>query len=144
MGNLYRLIPEFHDCFKQCREILLMDYEVAGGFVVKDKKLLMIQEESGCWNVPSEVSESGELSSDTALRAVEKVTGTDCEVHKYKSRMKTTYTEEETEYAWQPYAVNMDEEDQTENGEWVPVKEIKERELATPLEETADEVIDRI
>jgi len=123
-----------------------MDYEVAGGFVVKDKKLLMI-EEDGEWNVPSKISEPGELSSDTALRAVQEITGTECEVHKYKSRMKMEYVEDGTEYSWKPYAVKMAEEDAAEDvqeGEWVPVKEIKERDLAEPLEETADEVIKRI
>jgi len=124
-----------------------MDYEVAGGFVVEDKKLLLVEEESGKLNVPSAVSEPGELSSDTALRAVEKVTGTDCEVHKYKSRMKMEYEREDTEYSWKPYAVKMSEEEgveEAENGQWIPVKEIKEHDLAEPLEETADEVIKRM
>jgi len=127
-----------------------MDYEVAGGFLVKEKKLLMVQEESGEWNVPSEVSDPGELSSDTALRAVKNVISAECFVHKYKSRMKTEYVEDDTEYSWKPYAVKLEEEEEidgrpeTEEGEWVAVKEIKEKELAEPLEETADEVIKRM
>lgn len=124
-----------------------MDYEVAGGFVVEDKKLLMV-EEDGEWSVPSEISEPGELSSDTAERAVEKVTGKECEVHKYKSRMKTEYEEDGTEYSWKPYTVKIgDPEERTENieeGEWVPVKQIEERELVEPVEETAEEIIKRV
>ena len=121
-----------------------MDYEVAGGFVVREKKLLLVEEDSGKLNVPSAISEPGELSSDTALRAVEEVTGAECEVHKYKSRMKMEYVRDDTEYSWKPYAVKMDEDAEIENGQWIPVKEIKDHDLAEQLEETVAEVIKRM
>lgn len=123
-----------------------MNEEIAGGFVVRNKKLLMIKEESGCWNVPSEKSDAGELSSDTALRAVKNVIQAECEVHKYKSRMKTEFEEDGKKYSWKPYEVNIDEKTQaeTEKRKWVPVKEIKQKELAKPLQQTADEVIKRV
>ena len=121
-----------------------MTGEVSGGFVVREKKLLMINEE-GEWNVPNKVSTKGEISSDTAKRAVEEVLGRECTVRKYKSRLKTKFTMQGEEYSWKPYAVEIESEEivDTENAEWIPVKEIEEKELAEPLEKTAEEVINR-
>ncbi|MFP4229776.1 MAG: hypothetical protein ACLFRK_01385 [Candidatus Nanohaloarchaea archaeon] len=122
-----------------------MDREVSGGFVVREKKLLMVESEDG-WTVPSKISEPGEISSDTARKAVENVSGLDCTVRKFKSRLKTTYVQNGEDYSWKPYAVEIESEEavETENGEWVPVKELPELELVPPLEKTAEEVVDRI
>jgi len=57
------------------------------------------------------------------------------------------YERDGTEYSWKPYAVKMEEDDSiedAENGQWIPVKEIEEHDLAEPLEETAEEVIKRM
>jgi|GEM_PF-527383 len=121
-----------------------MTGEVSGGFVVREKKLLMIKNGEK-WNVPNKVSTQGEISSDTAKRATEEVLDRECTVRKYKSRLKTTFTRDGEEYSWKPYAVEIESEEtvDTENGEWVTLKEIEEKDLAEPLEKTAEEVINR-
>lgn len=121
-----------------------MTGEVSGGFVVREKKLLMINE-GGEWNVPNKISTQGEISSDTAKRAVQEVMGRECTVRKYKSRLKTSFTKNGEEYSWKPYAVEIESEEtvETKEGEWVTLKEIEEKELAEPLEKTAEEVINR-
>lgn len=121
-----------------------MTGEVSGGFLVREKKLLMINE-GGEWNVPNKVSKQGEISSDTAKRAVQEVMGRECTVRKYKSRLKTSFTKNGEEYSWKPYAVEIESEETVgaEEGEWVTLKEIEEKELAEPLEKTAEEVINR-
>ena len=122
-----------------------MAKEVSGGFVVREKKLLMIKDGEK-WTVPNEVSTSGEISSDTARRAVENVIGRECEVRKFKSRLKTTFTSGEEEYSWKPYAVEVESEEifDVDDAEWVPVKELEDRELAKPLDKTSEEVVNRI
>lgn len=122
-----------------------MSKEVSGGFIVREKKLLMVENE-GKWTVPSELSSSGEISSDTAKRAVENVIDRECTVRKYKSRLKVEYEKNGEEYSWKPYAVEVETEEtfNVEGAEWVPIKELQDRQLSEPLEKTAEEVIDRI
>ncbi|MEF8880382.1 MAG: hypothetical protein V5A72_00950 [Candidatus Nanohaloarchaea archaeon] len=122
-----------------------MTREVSGGFVVREKKLLMV-EEDGKWTVPNEISTSGEISSDTARRAVENVIDRNCTVRKFKSRLKTTFSSNGEDYSWKPYAVEIESEEtfDIEEAEWVPVKEMEDLELSKPLEKTAEEVVNRI
>lgn len=122
-----------------------MAREVSGGFVVREKKLLMVKDGEK-WTVPNEISTSGEISSDTARRAVENVIDRDCKVRKFKSRLKTTFSSNGEEYSWKPYAVEVETEEifDVDNAEWMPVKELEDLELARPLEKTAEEVVNRI
>jgi hypothetical protein len=122
-----------------------MAREVSGGFVVREKKLLMVKDGEK-WTVPNEISTSGEISSDTARRAVENVIDRDCKVRKFKSRLKTTFSSNDEEYSWKPYAVEVETEEifDVDNAEWMPVKELEDLELARPLEKTAEEVVNRI
>lgn len=122
-----------------------MAREVSGGFVVREKKLLMVKDGEK-WTVPNEISTSGEISSDTARRAVENVIDRNCTVRKFKSRLKTTYSSDGEEYSWKPYAVEIESEEvfDVEGAEWMPVKELEDLELAEPLEKTSEEVINRI
>lgn len=119
--------------------------EVSGGFVVREKKLLMVKDGEK-WTVPNEISTSGEISSDTARRAVENVIDRECTVRKFKSRLKTTFSNNGEEYSWKPYAVEVETEEvfDVEDAEWMPVKELEELELARPLEKTSEEVMNRI
>lgn len=119
-----------------------MTSEVSAGFVVREKKILMIQNQEGLWSIPSETNAKGELSSQTALRAVENVTSVECEVKKYKKRLKTKYKEDGEEIYWQPYTITINGD--PENGEWVPIEELSELELEFPLQNKLSEVLNRI
>ena len=106
---------------------------ISAGFVKKEKKILMIQNQNGKWEVPSTTNEQGELSSDTAERAVEELTESTCTVERYKKNLKTTCEENGEELNWQPYIVNINGDPQ--NGEWVPINELENLDLSAPLEE---------
>ena len=115
---------------------------ISAGFVTKDKKLLMVQNQEGKWEVPSCMAQSGELSSDTAERAVKEFANADCEVERYKKNLKTTCEEDGEEYNWQPYTVEIKSE--PENGEWVPINDLDNKELSPPLEENLSKLNNRL
>ena len=121
--------------------VMLMT-SISAGFVTKDKKLLMIQNQDGEWEVPSCTGKSGELSSDTAERAVKEFAKTDCEVDRYKKNLKTTCEENGEELNWQPYTVEISSE--PENGEWIPINDLENRELSQPLEENLSNLNNRL
>lgn len=115
---------------------------ISAGFVTKDKKLLMVQNQEGQWEVPSCIGQSGELSSDTAERAVKEFANTECEVERYKKNLKTTCTEDGEEYNWQPYTVEIKNE--PEKGEWIPINDLGDKELSPPLEENLSNLNNRL
>lgn len=120
-----------------------MASDVSGGIIVQDKNLYMVfDEENEEWNVPSSPGQPGELSADTAMKAVKKHTGCDASVSRYRSKLKTTFAQNGDEYTWQPYDIEIAGE--PENGEWVPVAELRDRKLAAPLSEITDKLVDKL
>lgn len=117
-----------------------MTVEISSGLVVKDKKLLMVEDEGG-WNVPS-AQVSGEICADAAKKITEKITGCSCEVSRYESRLKTSFDMNGQEFIWQPYLLVMDGE--PSEGEWVPLMELESRELVRPLEQIREKIVDRL
>lgn len=117
--------------------------EISSGFVIRDSKILMfLDEESGKWNVPSEQRASGELSADAAARAVESAASCSCNVSRYRKRFKTVFESQGEETVWQPYAIELDESPQ--EGEWVHVSDLESKDLAQPLKEIKEKIVDFI
>lgn len=117
--------------------------DISGGLIVQDKNLFMVfDEDNEVWNVPSQPGQPGEISADTAVRAVKKLTGCESSVSRYRSKLKTKFSKDGDEYTWQPYDIELNGE--PENGEWVPVAELKERELATPLADITDKLVNKL
>ncbi|MFB6144376.1 MAG: hypothetical protein ABEJ98_03630 [Candidatus Nanohaloarchaea archaeon] len=117
--------------------------EISSGLVVQDSKILMVfDEKSGKWDVPSDSRSSGELSADAAARAVESVTSSDCEVARYRKRLKTVFESSGEERVWQPYTVEIS--GSPENGEWIPLTDLGSRDLAEPLAAVKDKLMDRL
>lgn len=120
-----------------------MVFEISGGLVVREKKILMTFDENvEKWTVPASEGERGELSAEAALRAVENLSGCGGEVHRYRRRLKTNYSIEEEEITWQPFSIDI--EGEPENGEWVPISDLEEKELVEPLSQVREEMVDRL
>lgn len=117
--------------------------EVSSALVVRNSKILMFfDEESGKWNIPSDSRASGELSADAAARAVETATSCGCEVSRYRKRFKTEFEHAGEETVWQPYSVKLEEN--PEDGEWIHVSELDEKDLAKPLSAIKEKIVDFI
>ncbi len=117
--------------------------EVSVGLVVKDRKLLMFFDDvSETWSVPQRDGTNGELTSVTAEKAVNQLTGCKSSVSKYRGKFKTTMVCEGKEVNWQPYSIEI--EGEPENGQWIPLKEIKEKELAEPLTKVSEKIASRL
>ena len=122
---------------------MCMVFEISGGLVVREKKILMtFDDESEKWSVPTSEGERGELSAEAALRAVEEMTGCGGEVSRYRRRFKTSYEIEEETITWQPFSIEL--EGEPDQGEWVPISELEEKELVTPMDQVTDELVDRL
>jgi ADP-ribose pyrophosphatase YjhB (NUDIX family) len=107
--------------------------QLSGSLIVRDKNLLMIyDEESDEWNVPNGRGQRGELSADTAERIAEEHTGCSSDATRYMSKLKTSFEAEGEEITWQPYMVEI--EGEPEKAEWVNLGEIKEEQVAEPLQ----------
>lgn len=120
-----------------------MTTEVSAGLVKKGKNLLMIfDEETETWALPSERTESGELSADTAVRAVSQLTECECEVVRYHRNLKVEFLSQGEEFKMQAYTIDIQGE--PEKGEWVPVSELSSRQLASPIEKIEDELVKRV
>ena len=118
-----------------------MTMDVSAGLIVRDKKILVTFDESReVWDVPTATGESGELSSQTAERAVEKAIGMGGEVTKYRGKLKTEISYEEELINWQPYSVEI--EGEPEEGKWISLKEIdpEDEEIADPLPRLAEKM----
>ncbi len=118
-----------------------MTMDVSAGLIVRDKKILVTFDESReVWDVPTAAGESGELSSQTAERAVEKAIGMECEVTKYRGKLKTEISYEDELINWQPYSVEI--EGEPEEGKWISLKEIdpEDEEIADPLPRLAEKM----
>lgn len=115
--------------------------EVSGSIIVRDKSILMVEDEEG-WSVPSGQSQRGELGSDTAERVAEDMTGCACQILKYKKKLKTDFTEDGEQLVWQPYTVEI--EGEPTEGEWIRISRLGSLELATPLAEVKEKLSDRL
>lgn len=117
--------------------------EVSGSLIVKNNsKILMKNTEDGRYNIPQSESQRGELSADTALRAAEEATGCECEVNRYRKRLKTEFEMGEEKFKWHPYMVELKGE--PKNCEWVEIDEIDSLDLEEPLEELKDKLKDAL
>jgi len=117
--------------------------EISSGLVVKNKSVLMVQDEqTQQWDFPSADGRSDELSADTAERAVTDLTGCKAEVSRYRDRLKTRFDQDQKEMTWQPYSIDI--EGTPENGEWVPVSDIESIELPAHLEKVREKLSDRL
>jgi ADP-ribose pyrophosphatase YjhB (NUDIX family) len=106
--------------------------QISGSLIVRDKNLLMIyNEETEKWNVPSGKGQRGELSADTAERLAEEHTGCESVADRYMGKLKTTFEMKGEEHTWQPYRVEI--EGEPEEAEWVNLSEIESEEVAKPL-----------
>lgn len=118
-----------------------MPIDLSAGLIVRDKKLFMVfDEEKEKWDVPKAAGESGELSSDTAERAVKQHLDCGMNVTKYRGKLKTEVSHNEKLINWQPYSVEIDEEAEPENGKWISFDDITEDEVAEPLPELAEQM----
>jgi hypothetical protein len=117
--------------------------EVSSGLVVRNSKILMFfDEETEKWNVPSDSRASGELSADTAARAVKSAASCGCKVSRYRKRFKIEFESQGEQTVWQPYSVELEET--PEKGEWVHVSELGKKELAEPLTKIKDKMADML
>lgn len=117
--------------------------EVSYGFVVRNKNLLMVfDDSSGVWNVPSTPGERGELSADAAERAVTSLTGCDSRVARYRGCLKTEFEYGGEDVKLQPYSIEIEGDPQ--DGEWVPISELSSKELAEPLTGIREEMVNRL
>ena len=118
-----------------------MTMDVSAGLIVRDKKILVTFDEARQpGDVPRAAGESGELSSQTAERAVENAIGMEGEVTKYRGKLKTEISYEEELINWQPYSVEI--EGEPEEGKWISLKEIdpEDDEIADPLPRLAEKM----
>ncbi|MFB6180772.1 MAG: NUDIX domain-containing protein [Candidatus Nanohalobium sp.] len=119
-----------------------MASQVSTGLVVEEKKLLMVfDNETETWSAPTTPREKGELSADTAERAVEELTGAASETVRYRKRMKTTVKQNEENVKVQSFEVEI--EGEPENGEWIHVSDLESRKLTPHLEKIKDTIIDK-
>lgn len=116
--------------------------EVSGSIIVRNKNILMISNEEGKWNIPSDQAQRGELGSDTAERVAEDLTECSSHTLKYKKKLKTKYTEDGEQFKWQPYTVEIEGEPQ--EGEWVPISKLDSKDLASPLRKIKEKLSDRL
>jgi len=115
--------------------------DVSGRIIVRHKNILMINED-GEWNIPSDKAKRGELGSDTAERVAEDVTDCSCQTLKYKKKLKTNFEKDGEELKWQPYTVEIEGEPQ--KGEWIPISKLDNKELASPLKDITEKLSDRL
>lgn len=119
-----------------------METDFSAGLVIQEKKILMVfNEEEETWTLPSTTTNSGELSSQTAERAVEEALGTKANAEKYMKKMKVTVEQEEGESMWHPYVVDIDSE--PEKGEWKDTSEFSTLKLEEPVSQVAEKIEDR-
>jgi hypothetical protein len=112
--------------------------EISSSIVTRGQNLLMhFDEEEGHWDVPSE-NVSGELCCDVAKRATDNLTGLESEVSRHEKKLKTEYSDNEEQFVWQPFKVEI--EGEPEGGKWVPVNELEEKELSGHLEQAKDKL----
>lgn len=116
--------------------------EVSGSIIVRDKNILMVSNEDGRWDIPSDRAQRGELGSDTAERVAEDLTHCSSHTLKYKKKLKTSFEKDGEELKLQPYTVEIEGEPQ--KGEWVPISKIGTRDLASPLEKIKDKLSNRL
>lgn len=117
--------------------------QVSGSLIVRDKNLLMVyNEETDTWNVPSGRGERGELSSETAERVAEECTGCSSETQKYMSKLKTSFEADGEDITLQPYRVEI--EGEPEEAEWVNLAELKAEQVAEPLRNVFEKLKDKI
>jgi hypothetical protein len=116
--------------------------EVSGSIIVRNKNILMISNEDGEWNIPSDQAQRGELGSDTAERVAEDITDCSCQTLKYKKKLKTNFERDGEEVKWQPYTVEIEGEPQ--KGEWIPISKLDSKDLASPLKGITEKLSDRL
>lgn len=113
---------------------------ISAGLIIRNNKLLMFQnEDEEAWDVPSVRPEKGEISAEAAARAAKKFSKCECEVSRYKRNLQTQVGSGNN---WNPYLVELD--GTPERGEWVPKKEIKDKELVPHLEEIKEKFVKKI
>lgn len=115
--------------------------EVSGSIIVRNKNILMVNED-GEWDIPSDKAQRGELGSDTAERVAEDITNCSCHTLKYKKKLKTNFERDGEEIKWQPYTVEIEGEPQ--KGEWVPISKLDNKDLASPLKNITEKLSDRL
>ncbi len=119
-----------------------MATQVSAGLVKQGKRLLMIfDEETETYALPSEKGDKGELSADTAERAVSQL-GCEGEVARYHKQLKIEFLQDGEEFKMQSFTVEI--EGEPEKGEWVHVSELSSKNLASPLSEIEEELKNKI
>jgi len=117
--------------------------EVHSSLIVRDGKILMsFSEEKQTWSIPHDDGEKGELGADTAQRVAEEFTDCPSQVTKYRKRLKTEMVREEKSLVWQPYQVEIDGE--PEEGEWVSLDKLKEKEMPAHIADIKDKIAKRL
>jgi len=121
----------------------MMASEVHSTLIVRKGKILMtFHEERKVWSIPHGECEKGELGADTAERIAEEFTNCPSEVTKYRKRLKTKLDDTEEKIVWQPYQVEI--EGEPEKGEWVPLKELEEKELSSHISGIKEKIVKRL
>lgn len=106
--------------------------QISGSLIVRDKNLLMIyNEKTEKWNVPSGPGKKGELSAETAERLAEEHTGCDSVAERYMGKLKTDFETSGEKKTWQPYMVEI--EGSPEKAEWKKVDDLTTDDVAQPL-----------
>lgn len=117
--------------------------QVSGSLIVRDKNLLMVYDDkTEKWSVPTGERERGELSAETAERLAEEHTGCKSEAERYMSKLKTTFEIEGEKHKWQPYLVQI--EGEPEEADWVNLAEIESDQVDKPLRRIFDKLKDKI
>lgn len=119
-----------------------MSTQVSTALVKNDKNLLMVFDEVQGWKMPSASSRNGELSSDTAVRAVRNLTGCEHESIRYRQRLKTQVSRKGNQVTVQSYEIEI--EGEPESGEWVHVSELQEKDLAPSVSNIKEKLVDRM
>ena len=116
--------------------------EISSSIVTRDQNLLMyFNEEENHWDVPSG-KVSGELCCDVAKRATDELTGLESEVSRHEKKLKTEYSDNDEQFVWQPFKVEIEGEPQ--KGKWVPVSEIDSKDLSDHLEKAKEKLVEHL
>ncbi len=119
-----------------------MTTEVSAGIVSKGKRVLMrFDDKTETWDLPTARSERGELSADTAERAIKEL-GAECESIRYRNKLKENFDLDGESITVQTFAIELLEE--PEEGEWVPIDEIENRNLAPATNTLKEKLIEKI
>ena len=119
-----------------------MTTEVSAGIVSKGKSVLMrFDDKTETWDLPTARSERGELSADTAERAIKELGG-ECESIRYRNKLKDNFELDGEDFTVQTFAIELLEE--PEEAEWIHVDELEEKKLAPATKTIKEALIEKI